>query len=483
MSSAALSRGARGGRVTLIGQILKAVVSMVSVVVLSRLLLPGDFGLIAMVTVVVSLGELLRDFGLSTAGLRARTLSHAQGSNLFWINTGLGTVAAALVAASAPLLAHFYNEPRLVAITPVIATTLLLNGAQAQVQVQMARSGRYTALVLTDLASQIVGFLAALVGIWLGAGYWALVAQPIALAVTLLVSRFVISRWIPMRPSRGSNSKQLIVSGADFGVAYGLTFAANNTDTIMIGALWGATSLGLYNRAYQLLTMPINRLMAPMMNVVVPTINAVREAGGNVQREFLRIQSLVGIGSTLIFVLAAACADPLIPLLLDDEWIGAIPLFQILAIGGLALGFSQVSYWIFVTEGKSRELLKYNLVTKTMTVAMVIGGSFISVEGAAWAYAAALLISWPINVIWLARTAGIDGPKFLLNGFRIIGSGLAAGMIVKFMPWGVVDQWLLLGVEAIVATVLFFLFIAIFPSGRRDFATIKRLPAALRRAG
>lgn len=138
MSSSVLAEGARGGRVTIIGQLGKALVQLVSVVLLSRLLSPDDFGLIAMVTVVVALGDLLRDFGLSTSGLQARKLSDVQASNLFWANTLLGFMAAGLMALITPVLVLIYDEHRLWAIAPVLAVSLLLNGLQSQLQVKLS---------------------------------------------------------------------------------------------------------------------------------------------------------------------------------------------------------------------------------------------------------------------------------------------------------------------------------------------------------
>ena len=481
MAVDAASRGARGGRVTVLGQVAKALLQMVSVVVLSRLLPPSDFGLIAMVTVVVSLGELLRDFGMTTSGLRARKLTHAQGSNLFWVSSALGLVASLLVAASAPLLVLVYNEPRLYVLTPVLAITVLIHGSQAQLQVQLARAHKYGTLVLTDLAAQALALGVAVGGVLAGWGYWALAAQSLTAALALLVLRWFASGWVPALPARGVGSKPLLVSGAHFGLAYGLQFVASNTDAVMIGALWGAGPLGLYNRAFQLLTMPVSKLLSPLMNVVVPTMNAVRDEGGDVQRRYLRIQSIVGLVIVAVFAVAGGSAAALIPLALGSQWVGSVPIFQILSVGGLVLGLSQVSYWIFVTEGKSRELLKYNLVTKPMTVLLVVVGSLFSVEGAAWGYAVALLLSWPINVVWLWKTAGIDGPKFLVNGFRLVAAGLLAGLAAMTVPLGGVADSLFLATcaRAIVAFVVYVAAVAVFPGGRRDLRLAVRFAARM----
>lgn len=457
----------------MIGQILKALIQMASVIVLSRLLPPSDFGLIAMVAVAVSLGELLRDFGMTTAGLRARDLSHAQASNLFWVSTALGLCATALMAASTPLIIMLNSEPRLAALVPAMSITLFIHGLQAQIQVQLARTYRYTALVATDIASQAIGFALAVGGVLLGWGYWALVAQAVGAALSMLILRWVMSSWIPSLPQRGVGSRGLLKSGANFGASQLLNFAARNTDTIMIGALWGPAALGLYNRAYQLLTSPVSRLLSPLTNVVVPTINAVRSEGGDVARQYLRIQSVVGFGIVAVFAAGAGSAESLVPLALGDAWAASVPLFRTLAIGGMALGLSQVSNWIFVTEGKSRELLKYNLVSKTLTVILVVVGSQFSALGAACAYSLALLASWPINVVWLGKTAGIDARRFLSNGLRIMTSGTIAGLSGALTPntWLSPNLWLATTTQVFISAAVYLAITSLSIEGRQMILT------------
>ncbi len=477
MASSAATSGGRGGRIVLGGQVIKALIQLASVIVLSRLLSPEDFGLVAMVAVAVSLGELLRDFGLSTAGLRAPQLSNAQASNLFWASSALGLVAGLGVTLSAPLLAALYAEPRLMAIAPALALALPLHGMQAQIQVQLARAFRYKALVVTDVAAQLVGLLIAIACILAGWGYWALVVQPVATALLLLMMRWLASAWAPSLPRRNVGSKGLITTGMNFGMAQILTFAANNTDTVMIGSLWGAGALGIYNRAFQLLTPPIRVLLSPLINVVVPTINSTRTEGGDVERMYIRIQSLIGAAIIGIFAIAAGSAASWLPLVLGPAWSEAVPIFQVLAVGGLALGLSQVSYWMFITEGDSRELLKYNLITKTMTVALVVIGSQHSVLGAAWAYSLALLISWPINIWWLGRSAGIHTSRFLINGGRILATGLITGTTSAVVTSLFLDEnlWIVAPVSILCTVVLYIGMTALSATGRATISEAARV--------
>src|SRR5829696_6310068 len=132
-------RAARGALVTLAGQAARIVVQLASVVILARLLDPGDYGVLAMVLAVVGVGEIFRDFGLSSAAVQAKDLTVAQRDNLFWINTAIGVVLAVLVFASAVPLAVLYDEPVLRDVTRVLAVTFVLNGLATQFRADLVR--------------------------------------------------------------------------------------------------------------------------------------------------------------------------------------------------------------------------------------------------------------------------------------------------------------------------------------------------------
>ncbi|WP_083882920.1 lipopolysaccharide biosynthesis protein [Brevibacterium senegalense] len=477
MDSAAKSKGARGGGVTVLGQLLKAAVQVLSVVVLSRLLGPDEFGLIAMVTVAVALGELVLDFGLTAAALRAPKISHAQSSNLFWVNTALGTALGAAMFLLAPLLAQIYNEPRIVPIAQVVALSLLFNGVQAQVQVQLARSQRFTAIVVTDLAAQTIAFLLAVVAAVIGLGYWALVIQVVTNALVIAVSRIVIAKWKPSLPRRGVGSRHLLRSGVHYALAQLLTFGSSNIDSLLIGARWGANTLGYYNRAMQLLTVPLSRLLTPLTNVAVPTMTKMNADASQtvVNRRFQLLQVLVSLPVGAIFAIAAGSANTLIPMILGDQWTPAVPLFQLLAAGGGLRALSHVTYWLFLMLAPSQSFLASSIVTKGLTMFLVLLGSFHSVEAVALLYTLGLSLNWPINLIWLKARGGLDAWPLFRDGIRILLTTCPAAIASYFCLYLPLESTLMLCAAQLTTGVMtFVLTIMSTRRGRADFTLLIR---------
>lgn len=478
------SSGARGGVITIASQGLKLLLQVLSVSLLSRLLEPEDFGLLAMTTVFIQLGSLLRDFGLPMAAIQARKLSQQQASNLFWLNSGLGLIGASLLIVVTPLISDFYNEPRLEALLPVLAFTVLLGGVSAQGRVQLARSFRFGALAFVDVASQALGIAVAVLCALAGWGYWALAWQNVAMAVAILSLQAILTKWVPLLPARGSDTGALVKSGVDFAGTGILNFLASNADTMSIGSRWGATPLGNYNRAFQLLSLPIQGMMVPLTNVVVPVANRARERGQTIDSVLLRVQFALGTATIWVYLVAFVSAEHSIPILLGQGWDSTIVLFQILAIGGVFHPLSFVSYWGFILHQRSRALLHYNIVTKLLGILLVVLASFHSVEMVAYAYATSLAVSWPINLVWLARTAGQDSWAYFRNGAKILTAAVSAALTTRWLSQvaGVSAFGHFGGVlaTASTATVIFLVVLLALPGGWREIKQCTNLLHSLR---
>ena len=162
------SAGTQGGRL---------VVQLASLAVLSRLLDPEDFGLVAVVMAIIGVGELIRDMGLSSAAIQRPELPRGLASNLFWMNAGMGAVAMLAAAASGPLIAAAFGDERLATVALWLAPTFLLSGLTAQHRVSLVRDLRFATLGVVELAGQALGLVAAIALAVADLGYVALIGQ------------------------------------------------------------------------------------------------------------------------------------------------------------------------------------------------------------------------------------------------------------------------------------------------------------------
>ena len=168
-------RTVSSGFVTAVAQGVQFALTLVSTVILARLLTPRDFGLVAMSWTIIGFSQVFKEAGLSTATVQREGITHAQVSNLFWINVVLSGLISLLVAAAAPAVAWFYREPLLVEVTLALSITILLAGLAVQHMALLNRQMRFKAIALIQVGSVLAGVLVGVGMAWLNYGYWSLV--------------------------------------------------------------------------------------------------------------------------------------------------------------------------------------------------------------------------------------------------------------------------------------------------------------------
>ena len=224
---------ARGAAATITGQAGRLVVQLAGIVLLARLLTPVDVGYYAMVIAVVGVGEVLRDFGLSSASVQAATLSTRQRSTLFWLNTGIGLGMTVACWLAADLVAAVYDRPEIAPLVRGIAVLFLLNGLATQYRASLYRSLRFTPLAVIDVGAATAALgVAALAGLG-GAGPWALVAQQLVVGAVTLAALLAVCRWTPDRPAWAPGLRPLLSFGANVVGTQLLGYVSRNVDSLV----------------------------------------------------------------------------------------------------------------------------------------------------------------------------------------------------------------------------------------------------------
>jgi PST family polysaccharide transporter len=439
------AQAVRGGAVTVLTQGLRAATQLAGLIVLSRLLPPEDVGILAMVFVVTNLGDVIRDFGLSAAAVQAQNLTTDERSVLFWINAALGLLAALLAIAVAPLAADLLHEPRLTSVLRAVSVILLLSALGAQYQAHLNRALRFAALGWAEVCATVLGLLAAVAGVHAGMGYWALALQQLVQAAALALAMALLSGWLPAAPHHRHDVRRFVAYGSPLFGTQVLAYVTQNADNFVVGRRFGASALGPYSRAFQILILPVNQLSAPLLRVTLPVLSRIRSDEARYNAYLLRGQLVLGYAIAALLGLLAAVASPLFVMLMGHEWSGVAVPFRILAIGGAFQSMSFVCYWVFLSKALTRELFRYSLVSRAVGLALIVAGSAWGVNGVAAGVALGLAVSWPLSTWWLWRCHALSPPLLLRNGLRILIAGAIPACSGAWAGTLAADEWSSLG--------------------------------------
>jgi polysaccharide transporter, PST family len=421
-------RASRGAVVTMSGQITKLIIQTGGVFLLARLLTPSDYGLTPMAVAIIGFADIVRDFGLPAATVQAKVLTKNQRDNLYWINTCIGIGLALITIACSGLIADLYDEPRLKAVAIVLSLTFVFDGAAAQYEANLQRSLRFFSMSLADILGIALGLIVAVVMALTHFGYWAIVAQQVVQSFVTLAVVAIASRWMAGRYRRGVPMRHFLKFGTDIFLAQAVSYACKNADSVTIGIRFGAHPLGLYNKAFQLLTLPLTQLNAPSTKVAYPILSKLQNDKKRYERFLLTGQTVLLHLVLAVLVSMCALAEPMVRFTLGPRWVGSASLFQILAIAGIFQSAGYVTYWVFLSKGLTRTSLKQTLVSRPITIATVVIGSYWGVHGVAWGYAIGTSLNWPLSLWWISRVSDAPVRKLTWNGIRCVAGYTVAGL-------------------------------------------------------
>lgn len=428
------SSAARNAALTLGGQGARFVLQLVSVVVLSRLLTETDYGLVGMVWAIIGVGHVLKDFGLGSAAIQARTLSVGQRDNLFWLNSAAGFVLAGSAVVCAPVLATFYGRDDIIVIVWGLAPTLVLSGMTTQYRSDLTRRLRLGRVALAEIISTFVGLAAGVVGAIAGLGPNALVAQQLAGGVFALLLFIIFAGWLPGGYHRSESMRELFNFGLPMFGAHILTYAVNNADSVLIGKLFGPVPVGLYNRGLQIVRVPMNQLRGPLDTLSLSVLSRLHDDDARFMQFVKRGQLvmtyplLAGAGGLI------AAAPAVVDLALGPRWADAAVFIQLLALGEGMTSMAAVGGWIYASRGMALELMKFTAFSAIVRIALMMAGAALGPVGVAAGFALGHVLLWPVSLWWIGRLSRLNTMPLILAALRVI----AVCTVPSLLTWAAV---------------------------------------------
>ncbi|WP_297492690.1 lipopolysaccharide biosynthesis protein [Acidocella sp.] len=468
----------RGVAITMSTQLLRFFLRFGYQVLIARLLLPKDFGLVAMAGPAISFIQLFTDLGLSQATIQHKEISQQQLSFLFWVSLCAGAIFAVITTLFAPLVADFYHEPRLTTVMVALGGMLFLTGCYSQHMALLYRRMNYRVLGIIDITNFCAGALAGLGAAWLGAGYWSIVINQAVSTLVALVMAWAATGWVPGKPGPYAEMRPLLHFGGNITGFNIVNFFSRNSDNILIGRFCGPYPLGLYDRAFKLMLLPFGQISAPFSAVAVPMLAKSREQPEFYRNAFRRMLEAVLLLLYPGIAFMIVCSHDLVILALGARWVDVAPIFALLGFDALVSPIGNSMGWLFVSQGRTREMRDWGILASLIFVADFIIGLHWGPRGVAAAYA----ISGFIEISFLWKIATRSGPLRERDFLRILLPYVVAlpasfGFLLGVHPH-MPDTFWAIGAQAIGSYIVFAGGLCLTPGGRRLLADgLRRLRA------
>lgn len=427
---------ARGATLLGLSQAVKILTMLASTVVVVRLLTPTDYGVIAMVAPVASFILIFQSLGLGQAVVQRPDLSHDQINAVFWFNVAASVAIALFFVALGPLVAWFYDDVRPGYVIAASGLTVMATGVTLLQVALLNREMRFGALSIVDMVTALAGLVATIAFAVTTRSYWALMLGPLVGAIAGSMLAWRMAGWRPSLHIQWKGSRDLLRFGVDVTGFNLLNQLSRNLDNVLIAKMWGAVQLGLYDRSYRLMMFPLQTLNQPLSRVILPALSKVLGQPERYRRIFLTaVRSLVFV-TVPGAIVAAACSEQIIELLLGEQWLNAAPIFFWLALASSIQAVSNATGWLFISAGHTRAMRNWGVLSAVFTIGSVVVGLPWGATGVAAAYAASEWLRIPILYRWSTRGTSVR-PADL---YAVLAPSLAAGGIAAGVIWVMQDR-------------------------------------------
>jgi O-antigen/teichoic acid export membrane protein len=389
-------------------------------IILAGIIGPEKFGLIGMITLIVTIGNTLIDSGMSTSLLRTKELSDQDYSTVFLTNVLVSILIYIVIFFLAPLISKFYNQPVLVSVIRIYCIGFIINSLRSIHNVKLIRELKFKNLALLSLPGNILSIIISIYLAKTGYGVWSLVALFLVNHFVSTIVFWIFIKWAPIWKFNLANFKHHFYFGYKLVLSAQINTIFENINNILIGKYYDVKFLGYYDRAYTLNNYPVSVLSGIIMKVSLPALTIIKDEKERLQNAYKIIMQISFFISAVGLGLAAILAKPLINILLGKEWLYTIPIYQILAISFVFYPLHSLNINILSLFGRSDLFLKLEIIKKIIVVVLIVIGFKSGIYGLVWSSVVSSVLAFVINTYYSSQFLNYSTSDQFLDLFPTI---------------------------------------------------------------
>ena len=405
---------------------LERCLGLVSIAVLARLLLPAEFGIVAVAGTVVAAVEILSAFGFDWALLRQRDLSTSYLNTAWTLRVLLGLFTLTALALVGPAAATFYRLPQLTFVLLALGLGSFVGSLENIGTVYFRRDFAFHREFMLRAISKLSGFLVTVIAALIYRSYWALVAGMLAVRAASTLASYALHHYRP-RPTL-VKARELVSFSSWLLIGNLVDYFSQRFYDLYLGRVFGPTANGLFSVAGELARMPVSEIAAPINRVAYSKYSEDVRANRGLAESYLKTASLIWMVSLPMCAGIAAVAPEAVALLLGPRWADAETIVRLLALGTVFTVLTANTHYVYWALGHTRIVAIISAVGAVAVIPVTILCShFAGYKGVALAYAVTNAFLVPVNFAMLWRLGGVKFRDLWIHTWRV--SAAALGML------------------------------------------------------
>lgn len=372
------------------------VIEFVIGVILARLLSPKEFGLLAMIAILIAISQVLINSGFSQALIRKPKCDENDFSTAFIFNLLTAISCYVIIFFAAPFISYFYNEPSLVLISRVLALVLVISSMAMVHKTKLSINLDFEKLSRINIISTIVSGIIAVILAYCGFGIWSLVYKVLIKELVFLVLIWVNYEWRPKMIFNTSSFKYLFSFGRNLLVGSLSVVFFDNLYNTVIGKYFSADSLGFFNRADMFRRLPSDNLLGIVTAILLPSLSKIQDDPIKLGLAFKKMINMVIYLVSILMVGMIVIAEPMVMTLIGEKWSSTIELLKPLCWLGILIPAASMNLNILIVVGRSDTFLKLQLLAHLFKIPVVIIGIFLGIKAMIYAMIVSSIISYII---------------------------------------------------------------------------------------
>ena len=408
-------------------------VTFIVSIVLARILVPEDYGTIALVTIFTSILQVFVDSGLGTALIQKKDADDLDFSSVFYFNFVVCVILYIVMLFVAPVISAFYNDHSLIPIIRVASLTIVISGVKGIQQAYVSRNMLFKRFFFATLGGTIFSAFFGIGLAYAGFGVWSIVIQQLSNTAIDTLILWITVRWRPKKMFSLKRLKRLLSFGWKLLVSSLFDTVYNNLRNLIIGKVYSSSDLAYYNQGDKFPKLIVTNINSSIDSVLLPTLSSVQDNRERVKNMTRRaIKTSTYIMAPLMMGLAF-CATPIVRLILTEKWLPCVPYLQIFCITYMFSPIHTANLNAINAMGRSDYFLKMEIAKKTIGIILLLLTMHFGVMVMAYSLLVSTVTSMIINS-WPNRTLlGYSFKEQMIDVFPGIFLALLMGFAISFV--------------------------------------------------